>query len=203
VVKRGSFIVFEGIDGCGKSTHVTLLGEALRVAGHEVCVTREPTHGPFGEKIRACARSGRSVAPASELAWFVEDRRQHVEQVIAPALARGAVVVCDRYYLSTVAYQGARGLSAAQILLDSERRFPTPDLVLLLTLDLDLAQRRLATRGGPGEPGFESCAFQKRVEEIFRGLALPYLERIDAAGSIEQVQQRIQAVVRERLALLF
>jgi len=202
MVKRGSFIVFEGIDGCGKSTHLTLLADALRSAGHEVCATCEPTHGPFGAKIRACARSGRSVEPSVELTWFVEDRREHVEQVIAPALARGAVVVCDRYYLSTVAYQGARGLCAERILADSEQRFPPPDLVLLLTLDLDLAQQRLATRGGPGEPGFEARAFQERVEEIFRSLALPYLQRIDAAGSVEQVQQRIQAAVRDRLALL-
>ena len=115
-MNRGRLIAFEGIDGSGKSTQLVALEAALRADGRDVVSTREPTDGSWGRRIRAMARSGARVEAAEELRWFVEDRREHVASLIRPALAAGRVVLTDRYYLSTVAYQGARGLDPQQLL---------------------------------------------------------------------------------------
>ncbi len=202
MVKPGSFIVFEGIDGSGKSTQVTRLVEALRAAGHEAEATFEPTRGPFGRKIREKARAGEPIPPETELSWFEEDRKSHVEEMIQPALGAGKVVVCDRYYLSTVAYQGARGLPWREILERSESLFPAPDLVLLLEIDPARSQGRLADRGGPAEPDFENRDFQERVAEIFKELHFPYLERIDGEADADDVERSVRAAVAHRLGLL-
>jgi len=104
-VKRGSLIVFEGVDGSGKSTQLALLAEAMRRSGLEVVETGEPYDCEWGRKIREMARSGRSVTPEQEVEWFFEQRRVHVREVVAPALAAGRVLLSDRYFLSTVAYE--------------------------------------------------------------------------------------------------
>ena len=119
-MNAGRLLAFEGLDGSGKSTQAERLVRALRETGHEVVATAEPTGGPWGRRIRAAARGEAPVSAQDELAWFVEDRREHVAQVIGPALAGGRVVVTDRYFLSTVAYQGARGLDWRAILEESE-----------------------------------------------------------------------------------
>ena len=111
-MERGLLIVFEGLDGCGKSTQLDLLCARLRAAQHEVIPTKEPTDGPVGRRIREMARSQTRVTPEQELEWFMEDRREHVSEVVEPGLAAGAIVLSDRYWLSNVAYQGARGLDA-------------------------------------------------------------------------------------------
>jgi len=134
-VNDGRLVAFEGIDGAGKSTQLARLAAALRAQGRSVVETREPTDGPWGRRIRAMARAGERVAPAEELRWFVEDRREHVAQVIRPAIAAGAVVLTDRYFLSTVAYQGARGLDPERLLAEAEAEFPLPDLALVLDVD--------------------------------------------------------------------
>ncbi len=202
MVKRGSFIVFEGIDGCGKSTQVTLLVDAIAAAGHETLATFEPTNGTYGQQIRHNARAGKEIDPEVELNWFEQDRHEHVENVLEPALNEGCVVVCDRYYLSTVAYQGARGLDWEGILGSNAAAFPTPDLVLLIEMPTDQSQRRLSQRSGPAEPTFENQSFQERVDVIFKKLSLPYIERIDGSGTPEQVHQRVCDAVRARLQLL-
>ncbi len=179
-MKRGILIVFEGIDGCGKSTQLRRLAESLREHGHDPVVTREPTDGPWGRKIRAMARSGEAVAPETELAWFFEDRREHMREVVTPALAAGRIVLSDRSYVSTVAYQGARGLDAEKILADSEAEFERPDLVLLFELPPEVGLARVDGRGGTSEPVFENLPFQQRVAAIFASLEVDALVRIDA-----------------------
>src|SRR5262245_41663250 len=106
-VGRGILVAVEGIDGAGKSTLADWLVARLYAHGFDVLRTREPTGGPWGQKLRASMTQGR-LSPKEELRAFVEDRREHVEQEIRPALADGRVVVIDRYYFSTAAYQGAR-----------------------------------------------------------------------------------------------
>ncbi len=111
------FVSFEGIDGSGKSTQARLLAARLRRPGREVVLTREPGGTPLGEAVRDLLLHGGDVAPWAEAALFAASRAQHVEQLIRPALARGAVVVCDRYVDSSVAYQGiARGLGLDAVL---------------------------------------------------------------------------------------
>lgn len=200
-VKRGSLVAFEGIDGCGKSTQCERLARALGARGVDVVQTREPTDGPFGRRIRSMARSGAPVAREEELAWFVEDRRAHVRDEIEPALARGAVVLCDRYFHSTVAYQGARGFDPWQLLADSEREFPSPDLVLYFAIDVRAALARVRARGGPPEPAFERADFLERVAAIFEALAAarPAFARIDATGDEDAVAALALRAFEERL----
>jgi dTMP kinase len=200
-VKRGSLIVFEGVDGSGKSTQLALLAETMRSAGREIVETREPYDCEPGRKIREMARSGRSVAPEQELEWFLEQRRTHVRDLVEPSLAAGRIVLSDRYFLSTVAYQGARGLDARALLTESEAEFPIPDLVLLLEIDAGSGLRRVAERGGPREPAFEEQAFLQQVAAIFRDLDRDYIAHIPSAGEIATVHQRIVSTVRHRLAL--
>jgi dTMP kinase len=147
------------------------------------------------------ARSGRRVAPEQELAWFFEQRRAHVREVVRPALARGDVVLSDRYFVSTAAYQGARGLDAAAILAASEAEFPRPDLVLWLDLPVDEALARVAARGAPREPAFEERAFLERVRSTLASLQRDYLLRVDARGSEDEVAARVSHWVSSRLAI--
>ena len=201
-MKGGALIVFEGVDGSGKSTQLALLAEAIRSAGREVVETGEPYDCEPGRKIREMARSAGGVAPQQELEWFLEQRRLHVRDLVAPALEAGRVVLSDRYFLSTVAYQGARGLDAELLLAESEAKFPLPDLVLLLEIDAESGLQRVTERGGPREPAFEERAFLERVAEIFRGLDRDYIAHIPAQGDIQAVHQRVVSEVRSRLALL-
>jgi len=200
-VNAGQLIVFEGIDGCGKSTQRERLVARLRGRGLDVVETAEPTQGEWGRRIRSAARAGTEIPPLDELAWFTKDRRAHVDEVILPALAAGSVVVCDRYFLSTVAYQGARGLDAEQILVESEAEFPIPDLVLLLVIPPSIGLARVHARGGAEEPHFEEERFLTAVDAIFAGLDRPYLARIDAQRPPDAVEAAIAACVRERLQL--
>jgi dTMP kinase len=200
-VKRGQLIAFEGIDGCGKSTQLGLLAAAAAAHGLDPLSTHEPTDGPFGRRIREMARSGRRIAPEQELQWFVEDRRTHVAELIEPALQAGRLVLSDRYYLSSVAYQGARGLDWARILADSEAEFPRPDLALILEIAPEGGLERVAGRGGTAEPAFEDIDFLRRVAAMFAVIERDYVVRLDATGRPEEVHERVRSLVAERLGL--
>ena len=196
-MKRGSFVILEGIDGSGKSTQLQRLVAGLEAAGHDVVATREPSDGAIGRRIRARARSGESLPPEQELEWFMEDRTEHVRQVIQPALIAGRTVVCDRYYLSTVAYQGARGLDWQAILAESEARFPQPDLALILEIDAASGLARTRLRGGAADPAFENLAFLERVAAIFAAIDRPWIARIDASGDADSVTAAITAATKK------
>ncbi len=186
-MKRGALIVFEGLDGCGKSTQLRRAAEALRSRGTEPVVTREPTGGRWGLKIRAMAQSGERVSPATELEWFFEDRREHMREIVGPALEKGRIVLSDRSYISTVAYQGARGLDVEKILSDSEAEFNRPDLILLFEISAKEGLARVNARGGKREPVFENLPFLERAAEIFGTLEVAGLARIDAARSEDEI----------------
>jgi dTMP kinase len=201
-VNSGRLVALEGLDGCGKSTQIGLLADALRDAGRDLIVTREPTDGEHGRRIREMARSGDSVSPETELAWFMEDRREHVSEVIAPALATGQVVLTDRYFLSTVAYQGARGLAWREILERGEHEFPLPDLALLFEIEPDVGLARARARGAPLEPNFERADYLALVAGIFAEMERPYIARVDASRTCDLVSASVRDLVRERLELL-
>ena len=200
-VNGGRLIAFEGLDGSGKSTQLELLAAHLRATGCDVVTTREPTEFPSGQRIREMARSGELLEPEEELRWFVEDRRVHVDQVIRPELRADRIVLTDRYYLSTVAYQGARGLDSEKILGDSEAEFPIPDLVLLLEIDPQIAFERVHARGSEIEGVFEQRAFLSRVASVFDALDCTYLERLPGDGERGQIEAIIAERVRLRLGL--
>ena len=200
-MNRGRLIVFEGLDGSGKSTQLERLAAALRLRGVPVLATKEPTDGPWGRRIRAMARSGERVSREEELRWFVEDRREHAARELAPALAAGQIVLCDRYYLSTVAYQGARGFDPQALLADAEAEFPLPDLALVFEIDPARGLARVAMRGGVAEPAFEEIEYLAEVAAVFHALDRPYLVRVDASGDVDTVERSVRAIVAERLGI--
>jgi dTMP kinase len=200
-VKRGSLLAFEGLDGSGKSTQIARCARALAARGIDLVQTFEPTDGEMGRRIRAMARSGDTVAPEEELRWFWEDRREHVDEVIEPALVAGRWVLTDRYFLSSVAYQGARGLDPGEILRRSEGDFPLPDLALVFELPAAAGLARVRARAGIAEPAFERLDFLERVEAIFEGLDRPYIARLDANREPEAIEVEVLAVLRARLGI--
>src|SRR5258706_2183308 len=169
-VNRGRLIALEGLDGCGKTTQAAGIAEALRARGRDVLLTREPSDGPIGKRIRALARGGDALSAEEELALFTDDRREHVALAIAPALAAGRFVLTDRYTLSTVAYQGARGLDWREILARSEAAFPVPDAVLLFELTVDEGLARTRARGAAPDPRFEHREYLTQVAAIFAAI---------------------------------
>jgi dTMP kinase len=166
---HGRLIVIEGIDGAGKSTLQRGLAESLRARGRTVLCTKEPTDGPLGQRIRALARDGRgSVSPEEELALFHEDRRQHVQEVVRPALERGEVVIQDRSFHSTVAYQGERGLDRAELWAKSLEIAPLPDLLLVVDLPAEVALERIR-KNRAGADDFEQLDGLRRIRSTFLG----------------------------------
>jgi dTMP kinase len=196
--KRGLFVVLEGIDGTGKSTQAALLAGRLRARGVKTSVFREPTDGIWGRKIRAKARVAGSLTPSQELDLFLRDRKDDVVRNIGPALQRGEAVVLDRYYFSTIAYQGAKGLDPKRIRRLNEAFAPRPDLVFILDLDPERGLGRIRGRGACDEL-FEREDYLRRVRAIFRSFRGRRFARIDASRSIASVHAAIWSRVRERI----
>lgn len=195
---RGTFITLEGADGCGKSTQAALLADAIQAAGREVVRLREPGGTSISEKIRALVLDPDNAEMASEceLLLFEASRAQLVRQVIEPALARGAVVLCDRFYDSTYAYQAAGRALDARVISQANALGScgvTPDLTLVLDMDTKDALAR-ATRGGADRLEAEGVAFQERVRQGYLDLAAAESGRVhvvDATGSTEEVLGRL------------
>jgi dTMP kinase len=193
-MSQGLFIVIEGIDGTGKSTQSKRLAEWFRSRGREVVLSREPTDGPWGKKLRESATTGR-LSAEEELECFLNDRREHVEMSIKPALAEGKVVILDRYYFSTMAYQGARGFDPAEIRRRNEAFAPQPDLLLILDLSVESAHGRIGARGDTANE-FEQRDTLSRCREIFLSLRdEPFACVIDAEPSLNEVTADILSVV--------
>ena len=195
--KTGLFIAFEGIDGTGKSTQVRLLADALADRGHQVIVTREPTNGPYGMKIRELYTGRDQVSKEEELELFIADRRQHIEEVIEPALAAGKIVITDRYYFSTAAYQGAAGLDPDEIIRRNRVFAPQPDLVCLLVVPPEVGVHRIQSSRGEELNAFEQESALKKVAAIFDSLSGDYIKRIDGTGAVPDVHQAVMARVCE------
>lgn len=193
-VASGRLIVFEGTDGTGKSTQIRLLADELSRRGHSVIATREPTQGPYGQRIRKLYLDRGSCSREEELELFIADRRMHVEELLQPALQSGQIVLCDRYFLSTAAYQGANGMDVAAIL--ARHAFaPEPDLAILFEAPVTLGIARITGGRGDRLNDFEQVDNLIRVSAIFASLDLPYIRRIDAARPIEAVHDTILAMV--------
>ncbi len=191
---QGLFIVIEGIDGTGKSTQAKRLGDWFISQGREVILSREPTDGPWGKKVRETAATGR-LSPEDELGYFLKDRQQHVDELIAPSLAAGKVVILDRYYFSTMAYQGARGFDPQEIRLKNEIFAPVPDLLLIMDLEVDAALDRIGARGDTANE-FEKRENLDRCREIFLSLRHePFARVIPSKGTLDEVADRVRMIV--------
>ena len=209
-MSRGVFITFEGGEGAGKSSQMSLLARTLSACGLEVVTTREPGGAAGAEEIRALLVSGATGRwdPMSELLLYVAARREHVVRMIEPALVRGAWVLCDRFANSTMAYQGyGHGLGPAPCEAAHKLAFGAfaPDLTLILDLPAELGLARARARSG-GEDRYErmELAFHERLRRGFLEIARAAPERcrvIDARGSIAEVEAEVRRTVAERFAL--
>ena len=207
-MSTGVFISFEGIDGAGKSTHIEPLAQALRAQGRSVTLTREPGGTPLAEKIRELALNQPMDALTEALLMFAA-RRDHLKQVIEPALAAGQVVLCDRFTDATFAYQGAGRGFDLEVLSQLERwvqaqpggQLRQPDLTLLFELAPEIAAQRLAGTRVPDK-------FESQPVEFFRSVAAGYDSRAsqDAARFVriaadqprETVWDKVLGAVRQR-----
>jgi dTMP kinase len=197
------FITFEGLDGSGKTTQAELLAEAVRGTGRDVVTTREPGGTELGEHVRELLLSGNGISPWAEAALFAAARAELVDRVIEPALARGTVVICDRYVDSSLAYQGfARGLGVDRV-LELNRpaiRDRLPDRTFLLDIDPGEAAKRMGSDRDRIER--ENDGFREEVAVAYRQLAEAFPERIevvDASRATAEIAQEIFGRVRDSL----
>lgn len=207
---RGRFITFEGGEGSGKSTQIRLLAERLDAEKLRVVVTREPGGSPGAEIIRHLVLSGigKLLGPEAETMLFAAARNDHVQTVIAPALAQGMWVLCDRFADSTRAYQGKVGQVDTR-LLDGLERVTIgdlkPDLTIILDLPVETGITRAATRRGADAPDrFESeqVDFHQKLRDAYREIAADEPQRcmlIDATGTPEDVAEKVWIAVQGRL----
>jgi len=164
--------------------------------------TKEPTTGQWGQILRDSAVTGR-LSLEEEVELFIKDRKEHVETKINPELAKGNIVIVDRYYFSSMAYQGARGMAADQIMCLNEQFAPEPDLLVLLDIDPKTGLRRIRTRGDRANH-FEKTNTLKKARDIFINIQKPYLYKIDAcqdpATITELIVHKFLSIYEERIS---
>lgn len=202
MLKKGLFITFEGIDGCGKSTQLNLLAEYLKSNGLEVIITREPGAAGLGEKLREILLNYEGeVSSNCEAFLFLADRAQHIDTLIKPAIESGKIVLCDRHTDSTVAYQGyGRGVDLAQIKLLNKIATSgfSPNLTFIFDLDVEVAQ----TRVGKNKDRLESAGkeFHNKVREGYLKIAKNEPQRvkvINSNNSIENIFNQVKTIINE------
>ena len=191
----GVLVNLEGIDGCGKSTQSKLLLEKLEGEGEKVIILKEPTKRPHGQKLWDMLHGKRKATNEEILELFVLDRKQHVEEKIQPALDSGAVVLMDRYYYSSMAYQVAGGIDVEEI-REKHEFAPKPDVVLIFDLPVSVALERV--KGHSDADEFEKEEHLEKVREAYLNLENDPLVRIvDATGTPEEIFGNVWKLVSE------
>jgi dTMP kinase len=197
---RGVLVALEGIDGTGKSTQAKRLSGIFREQGYMVADLHEPTVSPWGRRLQEAMTAGRRVlAPSQELDLFLQDRRYDVAAHIRPALAAHQLVLLDRYYFSTVAYQGALGIDPQMIRRLNEAFAPVPDLVCIFLIPPIEALERIRQARGRADDVFEREDYLKRVDEVFRSLKGPHIHPVAADQPIDVVTAVLQQKIQEIL----
>jgi len=195
-VKKGILIVFEGIDGSGKSTQVRILQKILADKGLDVVVFREPSQSPWGQKIKEKAALPDSLSPEEELDLFIKDRKDNVRKNLRPALKKNKIVLLDRYYFSTMAYQGAKGIDVERIRRLNEQFAVRPDLVFILDVDAEKGLNRIQDRRNK-DLLFERQDFLVEVRKIFRSFQGENIFHIDSVNTLDDISDQIASVVFE------
>ncbi len=189
-------IAIEGIDGSGKSTIADYLKEELEKEGFRVVVFKEPTNSIYGQKIRQSFNN--RLDAHKELELFLLDRKHDVEKNILPALKKGYIIVMDRYYYSTIAYQGARGIDIDKIKKMNEKIAPKPDLVIILDVKPEIGIRRIKERGDKPNK-FEDLEYLEKVRKIFLELKDDNIVIVDANKNIEFVKNEVLRAIKKFL----
>lgn len=197
---KAKFITLEGMDGAGKSTHISTIIKTLEANGHEVVSTREPGGTPLGERLRTLLLHEAMHAETETLLMFAA-RREHIAQVIQPALARGAYVLSDRFTDATYAYQcGAKGVSADKInqLEQWVHQDLQPDLTLLFDVPVEVSVARLAGARSPDKFERESADFFRKIRDAYLTRAAQNPQRfivIDASKSLDEVSKTVKELI--------
>ncbi|OAG28282.1 NTPase [Thermodesulfatator autotrophicus] len=186
--RQGLLIAIEGLDGAGKSTIIEGLAKKLEEKGEKVYVTREPTSGEWGQKIREHLAAGSKISPQAMAELFLRDRREHAQKFLIPKLQEKQIILCDRYYLSTMAYQGACELDVKELKKANETWAPVPDLILYFRVPVKEALKRVNQRKLYKPEVFETEEFLSRVASLYEE-NLKYFrhEIIDASANPEEV----------------
>ncbi|MEQ1849044.1 MAG: dTMP kinase [Candidatus Peribacteraceae bacterium] len=191
----GRFIVLEGPDGSGTTTHAKLLGERLRKEGHDVLLTAEPTDSSIGKFIREQLKGKTIPSPAALQLLFCADRALHIQEVIKPALAAGKTVISDRYVISTLVYGEALGLDP-DWLLQVNTPFVEPDVMVLALPPLSVCLERIGLRKQLDV--FENSAFQKKVYDLYERMTDdPQIKVVDTSGRLEEAAERVWEAVKK------
>lgn len=197
------FLVLDGPDASGTSTHAALLAQRLRKEGYEVVLTSEPTDGPVGKQIREFLKTQASLPadrpdPMELQLLFTQDRSWHVEHVIAPALKAGKTVICDRYWHSTIVYAQAQGLDATE-LKKLNNKFIQPDVVIFTLPPLSVSLERMGQRSE--REFFEREDLQRTIHEGYARMAKenPSIRVIDTSASKEEVAEEIWKSVQPKI----
>ncbi len=196
---KGKLIAFEGIDGVGKTTQAKLLLEYLETRDYPVKYIKDPSKGPYGEKIRQLAQSNKRLDPEEEYHLFMKDRQENVRDHILPSLNQGTIVIMDRYYYSTIAYQGALGLSTDRIRQENEAFAPKPDMVILIGLPVKDAIKRIQQRRKGLKDAFEKEDYLITVQASFDKMNDPCILRINGDETIKEVFIELVEAVEERI----
>ena len=197
-LKKGFLVVFEGIDGAGKTTQANKLLHCLQKRDLDVTLSKEPTHSIYGLRIKKLAQGERpSVTPIDEYNLFLNDRKTHVKNLIKPALQANNIVILDRYYFSTMAYQGALGLDPQKIKEDNESFAPIPEIVFLLKIPARLGLRRIQKSRNEDPNLFEQEEYLTEVEKIFESLKENYIVPLDGAETINDIHVIVMNVMND------
>lgn len=200
-LKKGVLIVFEGIDGAGKSTQAEILLKKLDDLGYSVAYYREPSESKWGIEIKKKARFADSLTPQEELELFQKDREENVKHNLKPSLERKEVVILDRYYFSTIAYQGAKGIDPESIRERNEAFAIRPDLVFILDVAAGQGLERIQDRG-KRDLLFEREEYLAKVRQLFMSFQGDNIRHIDASRSIEHMAKQIEEITFDFLESL-
>jgi dTMP kinase len=197
---HGNLIIFEGIDGAGKTTQALRVTKWLKEKGLPVLSLSEPTQGIYGKRLRQIIRSGRgNITPLEEMELFLKDREEDVQKNILPALSQNSIVIMDRYYHSNMAYQGALGIEVKTIQSLNEKIAPRPDLVIILDLDVQVGLQRIHTLRREKENHFEKAEYLQSVSQIFRQMEEDYIYHVQASLPLKEVNYDIDQRILDLL----
>lgn len=186
---KGKLIVIEGIDGSGKSTCAKNLTEKLNSINIKTIYTFEPTHSHYGAKLREGMLS-EDLDAEEELLLFVKDRKEHIEYMIKPALEEGYFIILDRYFYSSIAYQGAKGIDINRIINMHKDFIIKPDIVFIFHLPIDIALNRIISKRGIADR-FENETYLKKVDKIFHYFNEPFIYHIDTDKDIKIINDEL------------